>query len=66
MGATPTESPAEKLAYNVSEAAAALGVSRTTIYNMVREGELETFKWAGRTLIRKDVIQRALDRASGR
>lgn len=54
----------EKLSYNVPEAAAAIGVSKTTIYKMVNEGDLKTFKWAGRTLIRRDVLQAAIDRAS--
>ena len=55
-----------KLSYTVDEAAKATGVSRATIYRQVRAGELETFTWCGRTLIRADVLQRAVDRASGR
>jgi AcrR family transcriptional regulator len=56
----------EKLAYNIGEAAKAFGVSRASIYNRISSGELSTFKWCGRTLIRADVLQAALDRASGR
>jgi excisionase family DNA binding protein len=55
----------EKLSYTINEACRALGFSRTTIYKLVREGELQTFTWCGRTLIRADVLKRALDRASG-
>jgi excisionase family DNA binding protein len=55
----------EKLSYNVIQAAAATGVSRATIWSLIKEGELESFKWGGRTLIRRDVLQRSLDRASG-
>jgi excisionase family DNA binding protein len=55
-----------KLSYTVDEAAVAIGVSRSTVYKLVRAGELETFAWCGRTLIRADVLQRAVDRASGR
>lgn len=55
-----------KLSYTVDEAAAVIGVSRATIYRMVRAGELSKFTWFGRTLIRADVIEQALDRASGR
>lgn len=58
--------PAAKLSYTVNEAAQALGVSRSTIYKLVREKELSTFTWCGRTLIRADVLQAAVDRASGR
>jgi excisionase family DNA binding protein len=54
-----------KLSYTVNEAAAALGVSRSSVYAKVREGELSTFTFCGRTLIRADVLQRAVDRASG-
>lgn len=61
-----SEALAPKLCYSVNAAAEALCVSRSTIYKLVRAGELETFTWCGRTLIRADVIQRAVDRASGR
>lgn len=54
-----------KLSYTVDEAAAAVGVSRRTVYALVQKGELQSFKWAGRTLIRRDVLEQALDRASG-
>jgi excisionase family DNA binding protein len=54
-----------KLSYTIGEASAALGLSRATIYKMVKRGELVTFSWCGRTLIRADVLRAALDRASG-
>lgn len=54
-----------KLAYTIPEAAKAVGVSKATIWRRVSAGELRTFKWCGRTLIRADVLQGALDRASG-
>jgi excisionase family DNA binding protein len=55
----------EKLSYTIGQAAEALGLSRATLYKMIRRGELRTFSWCGRTLIRADVLQAALDRASG-
>jgi len=55
-----------KLAYTVDEAAHAIGCSKRKVYQLVGEGELQTFKFAGRTLIRADVLREALDRASGR
>lgn len=58
--------PSVKLTYTIRETAAALGLSRATIYKMIARGELETFHWCGRTLIRADVLQGAVDRASGR
>lgn len=56
----------ERLSYTVAEAAQATGVSKATIWRRVKEGELATFKWCGRTLIRAEELRRALDRASGR
>ena len=58
------ETTTDKLAYNVPEAAEAIGVSRATIWNLVKDGRLTTFKYAGRTLIRRDVLQGAIDAAS--
>ncbi|MFN3582962.1 helix-turn-helix domain-containing protein [Phenylobacterium sp.] len=54
-----------KISYNMDEAARALGCSKRKVYDLVSRGELTTFKFAGRTLIRADVLQRAIDRASG-
>lgn len=56
----------DKLAYSIKEAAAALGVSKGTIYNRIRDGSLKSYKWVGRTLIRTEDLQAALDAASGR
>lgn len=55
-----------KLSYNIGEAAAAMGVSRASIYNRVKAGELTTFKWCGRTLIPAEELLAALARARGR
>jgi hypothetical protein len=55
-----------RLAYTLSEASAATGVSRRKLYLMRAEGALETFSWGGRTLIRADVLRSAIDQASGR
>lgn len=61
MTAQPT-----KLSYTIREAADAIGVCRASIYKRIKAGELQSFSWCGRTLIRADVLQAALDRASGR
>lgn len=57
---------AEKLSYTPDEAAAAVGCSKRKIWDLVKVGELTTFKFGGRTLIRADVLQAAINRASGR
>lgn len=59
-----SEAP-HKLSYTIAEAVQVLGISRASLYRAVRRGELSTFTWCGRTLIRADVLQRAVDRASG-
>jgi len=57
--------PVGKVSYTIEEAAAAIGISRATLYRMIRAGELQKFTFGGRTLIRADVVQAAIDRASG-
>lgn len=56
----------EKLAYTVQEAALAIGISRATIFRLIKAKRLESFSYAGRTLIRADVLQQEIDKASGR
>ncbi len=48
--------PVHKLAYSIKEAAAALGVSTGTIWNLIRAGDLWTFKLGVRTLIKAQVL----------
>lgn len=55
-----------KLCYTIQEAAKVTGVHKATIWKKVAAGELTTFKWCGRTLIRAEVLQASLDRADGR
>lgn len=55
-------SPSDKLAYRMDEAAAATGLSKPTLYRMVRRGELTTFKVGQRTLIRREVLVAFLER----
>lgn len=51
------------LAYRPKEAAAALGVSRSTIYEMIADGKLEARKLGGATLIRHEELVRVLEGA---
>ncbi len=48
--------PVPKLAYSIKESAAALGVSTGTIWNLIRAGDIWTFKLGVRTLIQADVL----------
>lgn len=55
----------EKFAYSIKETAAALGVGRTSIYAMIGDGRLETFKVGRRTLIKADSVRRLVDSNGG-
>lgn len=55
--------PGAKLAYTVDEAGPAMGVSRTTVFDMIRNGEVMAKKLRGRTIITRDELQRVIDEA---
>ncbi len=50
----------ERLAYSINETARTLSCGRTTIYVMISDGRLETFKLGRRTLIKADSIRRVV------
>jgi excisionase family DNA binding protein len=50
----------EPLAISIKDAAKALGLGRTTIYAMIADGRLETFKIGRRTLVRMESIRRVI------
>ncbi len=47
----------DKLAYQVNEAARASGLSRTTLYELIKTGQLKTIKAAGRRLVLKSDLE---------
>lgn len=47
----PVTLPVEKLTYNLREAAAVLGIGRTTLYKAITERRLRVIKLGSRTLI---------------
>lgn len=53
----------DRLAYSINETARALSVGRTSIYAMIADGRLETFKLGRRTLIKTASIHRLIDGA---
>lgn len=55
--------PGSKLAYTVDEAGPAMGLSRTTVFDMIRNGEVIAKKLRGRTIITRDELQRVIDEA---
>jgi excisionase family DNA binding protein len=50
-----------KLVYSINEAAAALGVGRTKLYEMINAGELSAVKLGRRTLLRCADVDALLD-----
>ena len=54
--APPPEIPPEKLTYTMKEAAAALGVGRTTLWRAISDGKLAALKLGSRTLIPADAL----------
>lgn len=51
----------DKLTYTVSEAAAALGVSRPTIYRLLHRQDFPSLKIGGRTLVSRAGLERWVD-----
>ena len=49
--------PIEKLAYRVAEAAHALAISRSRLYELIGSGEIKILKDGGRTLIRRSELE---------
>lgn len=47
----PTAPPAEKLTYSIKDAAAAVGVGKSTLYKALSDGTLSALRLGNRTLI---------------
>ena len=54
----PPLPPAEAYAFRVPDACAALGISRTSLYELVKRGEITLIKIAGRTLVPRSELER--------
>lgn len=53
----------DRLVYRVADAAKALGLSRSRVYELIQEGELEVGKIGGCTVITAASIEALVDRA---
>jgi excisionase family DNA binding protein len=51
----------EPLALSINETAKVLGLGRTSIYAMIGDGRLETFKLGRRTLVKTSSVRRIVD-----
>lgn len=58
--------PVERLAYTPAEAAEAMGMGESTIFKLIREGELTAVRYGTRTLVRKEELAAFLDRLEAR
>ena len=58
----PARDRTPRLAYSIKDAATALGISRSTLYRLINEGELRTLRIAGRRLIQAADIEAMLSR----
>ncbi|HEY3401535.1 MAG TPA: helix-turn-helix domain-containing protein [Geothrix sp.] len=65
----PAPAPAphsRQMAYSVPEAALALGVSKSSVWKLIKEGDLPAVKLGRRTLISAEALQTLLDGLKGR
>jgi excisionase family DNA binding protein len=60
----PNINPAEKIALRVNDVVAAAGISRTTIYKLMSDGQLRTTKVGGRRLILREDLEALLQRGA--
>jgi excisionase family DNA binding protein len=60
--ASRKEEQMEPIAVSIKETAKALGLGRTSIYAMIADGRLETFKIGRRTLVRMESIRRLVEK----
>lgn len=49
---------------SINEAAKALGLGRTTVYALIREGRLEIVKLGRRTLVKTESIHRLIEESA--
>lgn len=51
----------DRFAYSINETARTLSLGRTSVYSMIAEARLETFKLGRRTLVKAESIRRLVD-----
>ncbi len=60
MSTSPTPTQPMPLTLSVEEAAAALGVGRTTLYGAIRNGSFPALRIGGRVVVSRIAIERLL------
>jgi excisionase family DNA binding protein len=51
----------QKLAYSIEEASAALGLGKTTVYNLINSKELKAVRVGGRTLVPVSAVRALIE-----
>lgn len=51
----------DRMAYSINDTAKTLSLGRTTVYALIKEGRLETFKLGRRTLVKAESIRRLVE-----
>ena len=54
----PRSLDSNKMAYRVDEACDALGIGRTSLYELAKSGQLKIIRIAGRTLVPRSELER--------
>lgn len=54
----------EPIALRINDVCRALGISRTSVYKIIAEGQLKTVRIAGRTLVLRTEIERLVSDAA--
>ena len=54
-----------RVGYKVTEVAEMLGLTRQTVYNLIRRGEIRPFRPGGATRISADEVERLVKRTTG-
>jgi len=66
MERSTQRSDGERMAFRIADACTALGIGRTSLYELVKAGELKVIRIAGRVLVPRSEIERltSIDRAA--
>jgi excisionase family DNA binding protein len=64
MHSIKTTEASGRRAYHVREAVSAFGLSKTTLYKLIKSGQLQSVQVAGRRLIPADAIEALLSNSN--
>ncbi|WP_237452068.1 helix-turn-helix domain-containing protein [Qipengyuania algicida] len=62
MGTAAATMPSEKLAYRIDEACRAIGIGRSKLYELNREGKIKIVRLGGRSVVPVTELRALLER----